>query len=211
MTLEEGVRKKKNQREFRNRKRWGYYNTKRRDIQDITFGNRSTNWISGGGDQNYKAKCRYRTIGFCVDWDYNIVVRVIDVYKDINYYHFISIILQGFQGWNPKYRGVMLRGKLSMWFGMNKGIKIGIAYLNLNSCCLDQYDVTWDSSKVRVLKNRREKGEDETRNFERRVGGIVGTCSWKPQTSFWYNTNFKCCFGFFQQNMELCYNFERCF
>jgi hypothetical protein len=60
---------------------------------------------------------------------------------------------------------------------MNKGIKIGIAYLNLNSCCLDQYDVTWDSSKVRVLKNRREKGEDETRNFERRVGGIVGTCS----------------------------------
>jgi hypothetical protein len=27
------------------------------------------------------------------------------VYKDIKYYHFIYVILQGFQGQNPKYRG----------------------------------------------------------------------------------------------------------
>jgi hypothetical protein len=38
------------------------------------------------------------------------MVGEIDVYKDIKYYRFISIILQGFQGRNPKYKGVMLRG-----------------------------------------------------------------------------------------------------
>jgi hypothetical protein len=42
-TLKEGVKKKKNHREFMNKKRWGYSNTKRRDIQDTTFGNRTTN------------------------------------------------------------------------------------------------------------------------------------------------------------------------
>jgi hypothetical protein len=40
MTLEEGIKKKKNQREF-------------------------------------KTTRKYRTTGFCVDWDYNIMVREI--------------------------------------------------------------------------------------------------------------------------------------
>jgi hypothetical protein len=31
-------------------------------------------WISGGGDRNYKAKDRYKTIGFNVDWDYNTLI-----------------------------------------------------------------------------------------------------------------------------------------
>jgi hypothetical protein len=51
----------------------------------------------GRGNWNYKAKCRYKTIGFCVDWDYNTVVRETNVYKDIKYYHFISVILQGYK------------------------------------------------------------------------------------------------------------------
>jgi hypothetical protein len=38
------------------------------------------------------------------------MARETNVYRDIEYYHFIPIILQGFQGWNPKYKGVMLRG-----------------------------------------------------------------------------------------------------
>jgi hypothetical protein len=45
-----------------------------------------------------------------VVWDYNIVVGKTYVYKDIKYYHFISVILQGFQGWNPKYRGGNVKG-----------------------------------------------------------------------------------------------------
>jgi hypothetical protein len=54
---------------------------------------------------NYKAKRTYKTIGFNVNWDYNNVVGETYVYKDIKYYHFNSIILQGFRGQNPKYRG----------------------------------------------------------------------------------------------------------
>jgi len=33
-----------------------------------------------------------------------------NVYKDIEYYHFISVILQGFQGQNPKYIGGNVKG-----------------------------------------------------------------------------------------------------
>jgi hypothetical protein len=32
------------------------------------------------------------------------------VYKDIKYYHFIFVILQGFWGWNPKYKGGNVKG-----------------------------------------------------------------------------------------------------
>ncbi len=42
--------------------------------------------------------------------------------------------------------------------------------------------------KVRVLENREEKKMKH--GVERRVGGVVGTCSRKPQILFWYNTNF---------------------
>jgi hypothetical protein len=35
------------------------------------------------------------------------------LYMNIKYYHFISVILQGFLGWNPKYKGGK-GGKLSM-------------------------------------------------------------------------------------------------
>jgi hypothetical protein len=53
--------------------------TRRRNIQGTTFGNKTTNWISGGGYWNRKAKRKYRTIGFYVDWDYNIVVKETNV------------------------------------------------------------------------------------------------------------------------------------
>jgi hypothetical protein len=33
----------------------GYYSTKKKDIQDITSRNKTTNLISGGGNWNYKA------------------------------------------------------------------------------------------------------------------------------------------------------------
>jgi len=33
-----------------------------------------------------------------------------NVLKNKKCYHFISIILQGFQGWNPKYRGGNVKG-----------------------------------------------------------------------------------------------------
>ncbi len=40
--------------------------------------------------------------------------------------------------------------------------------------------------------------------FGERVERVGGTCGKKPQTLFWYNTNFKCCFGiFFQQKHEI--------
>jgi len=55
-------------------------------------------------------KCKYKSIGFYVDWDYNIVVGEINVYKDIKYYHFIFVMLQGFHGWNPKYEGGNVKG-----------------------------------------------------------------------------------------------------
>jgi hypothetical protein len=32
------------------------------------------------------------------------------VYKDIKYYHFVSVMLQRFQGWNPKYKGSNVKG-----------------------------------------------------------------------------------------------------
>jgi hypothetical protein len=51
MTLKEGVRKKKNQNEFKNRKMWKLYITKKKDIQDTTSRHRTTNIISGGGDR----------------------------------------------------------------------------------------------------------------------------------------------------------------
>jgi len=42
-TLEEGVRKKKIKGNSRTRKGGGYSDTKKKDIQDTTFGNRTTN------------------------------------------------------------------------------------------------------------------------------------------------------------------------
>ncbi len=41
------------------------------------------NWISGGGDQNCKAKRRYKTTGLFVDCDYNIAIGETNVYKDL--------------------------------------------------------------------------------------------------------------------------------
>jgi hypothetical protein len=52
----------------------GYSNTRIKDIQNIVSGNRNTNWISGGGDWNCRAKCRYKTTSFYVNWEYVIVV-----------------------------------------------------------------------------------------------------------------------------------------
>jgi hypothetical protein len=42
-TLKEGVKKKKTQKEFRKGKGGGYSNTKRKEMQDITSRNRTTN------------------------------------------------------------------------------------------------------------------------------------------------------------------------
>ncbi len=36
--------------------------------------------------------------------------KITYVYKDIEYSRFISVILQGFQGWNPKYKGGNVKG-----------------------------------------------------------------------------------------------------
>ncbi len=62
---------------------------------------------------------------------------------------------------------------MSMWFWMNKAIKIGtnqgtLLDWILNFFCLDHDDVTWDSlKKGRVLENKIEqKGEDETWSFK---------------------------------------------
>ncbi len=67
-----GPRKKFIRGNLRTRKGGSYFSTRRRDIQNTTFGNRTTNEISGGGDRNCRAKCRYKTIGLCVDWDYKM-------------------------------------------------------------------------------------------------------------------------------------------
>ncbi len=40
----------------------------------------------------------------------DIVVKEIDAQKVTKHFHSFSIISQGFQGRNPKYKGVMLRG-----------------------------------------------------------------------------------------------------
>jgi hypothetical protein len=69
-----------------------------------------TNWISGGGNRNCKAKRRYKTIGFYIDWDYNIVVYKKNVYKDIKYYHFIYIIYKDVEDGIQNTKGVMFRG-----------------------------------------------------------------------------------------------------
>ncbi len=50
------------------------------------------------------------TTSFYVDWDYRPIVGEIDVWKDIKYFHFISIILQGFQGQNPNYKRGNVKG-----------------------------------------------------------------------------------------------------
>jgi hypothetical protein len=47
MTLEGGIMKKKNQKVFRNKKRWRFSNTRRKDIQDITFGYRTKTELVG--------------------------------------------------------------------------------------------------------------------------------------------------------------------
>jgi len=52
---------------------------RRRGIQDTSLRNKTIDWVSGGGGQNYrnrnigqnyKAKGGYRTIGSCIGWDY---------------------------------------------------------------------------------------------------------------------------------------------
>ncbi len=52
---------------------------------------------------------------------------------------------------------------------------------------------------VQKGENLENKGgrEDETRSFLIIIGRVGNTCSRKPQTLFWYNTNFKCFFGIF--------------
>ncbi len=110
MTLDKGVKKKKTRGNLGTRKGGGFFNTKKQNIQDLTSGHRTTNWISGGGVRNCRTKCRYRTTSLYVYWDYNIVVRETYVHKDIEYYHFIYVILQGFWGWNPKYKRGNVKG-----------------------------------------------------------------------------------------------------
>jgi hypothetical protein len=38
------------------------------------------------------------------------VVREINVWNDIKYFHFIYLILQRFWGWNPTYKGGNVKG-----------------------------------------------------------------------------------------------------
>jgi hypothetical protein len=42
-TLNEGVRRKKNHREFRNKKRWRLFQHPKKNFQNTKFGNRTTN------------------------------------------------------------------------------------------------------------------------------------------------------------------------
>ncbi len=79
MILDNKARKKRTRGNLGSWKGGGYSSTRRRDIQDITFGNGTKNWISGGGNWNYRTKRRYKTTSFYVNWDYNIVVKEIDV------------------------------------------------------------------------------------------------------------------------------------
>jgi hypothetical protein len=46
---------------------WRLFQHQKNKIQDTTFGNKTTNKISGGGDSNCRTKSGYRTTGFCVD------------------------------------------------------------------------------------------------------------------------------------------------
>ncbi len=90
-----------------------------------------------------------------------------------------------------------------MWFWMNKAIRIRIdkgtlLIWILIYCCLDHDDMTWDSSKKKKLwkANERER-KRKNREFLKIIGIARGTCNRKSQTLFWYNMDFKCCFGFF--------------
>ncbi len=81
---------------------------------------------------------------------------------------------------------------MSMWFWMNKAIKIGtnqgtLLGWNLNSCCLDHDDVTWDGSKGESF-GKHEGGKKMRHGVLKRNRGARGTCSRKPHTLFWYNT-----------------------
>ncbi len=51
-----GQEEKRTKGNLRTRKGGGQFNIGRRDIQDTTSRNKTTNEISGGGDWNYKAK-----------------------------------------------------------------------------------------------------------------------------------------------------------
>jgi hypothetical protein len=66
-TLEERLGRKKTIGNSWTWKGGGFSSTIKRDIQDIAFGHRTTNWISGGGDWNCREKHRYKIIGFYVD------------------------------------------------------------------------------------------------------------------------------------------------
>jgi hypothetical protein len=49
---------------------------------------------------------------------------------------------------------------------------------------LDHDDVTWDSSKGENFEEQKERGEDEKKEFKRKVGGSRGTWCREPQTLF---------------------------
>jgi hypothetical protein len=72
-TLKEGVKRKKNQREFKNTKRWRLFHHQKKRYPKYNIWTSNLNEISGGGDQNYKAKHKYRTPSFFVSWDYNTI------------------------------------------------------------------------------------------------------------------------------------------
>jgi hypothetical protein len=128
-----------------------------------------------------------------------MVVGEIDVWKDIKYFHFISIILQGFWGWNPKYKGGNVMGV--GWvcdFGWTRQLGYGL----IRELSLFEFWILvvlimmmWLGivQKVRSLENKERTWDTK---FWTRIGRAIGTCR-KPQIMFWYNTNFKCCFGFF--------------
>ncbi len=71
---------------------------------------------------------------------------------------------------------------MSMWFWMNKAVRIGIDQGTLlvwilNSCCFDHDDVILDSSKG---ESSGKQGEKMKHGVERKIGGIVGIYSRKP-------------------------------
>jgi hypothetical protein len=83
---------------------------------------------------------------------------------------------------------------MSMWFWMNKVVKVKIDQGTffvwiLNSFILIIMMWLRLSQMVRVFENKGErKGDMEF--FRKRVGGVVYLVVEKPQTMFCYNTNF---------------------
>ncbi len=64
-----------------------------------------------------------------------------------------------------------------------------------NFVSFDHDEEIGDCSKGESFGKYREIFRHEV--LERRVRGTIGTCNRKPQTLFWYTTNFNYCFGIF--------------